>query len=481
MNAQVAGRSGSPATSSSRQWTLLLSVATIALIVRLVYITQISHAPFFALRIGDAKAYHQWALRIADGDWFGGDVFYQAPLYPYFLATVYALFGDGPTVVRFIQAVIGTGSCVLLAAAGMALFGDVGAIAGLLLAVYPPAIFLDGVFDKSTLVCFFTAALLYLLSAGHVRFRTFLAGVALGLLSLTRENALLLAAPLFLWFVLAERPAASADPATARTPAWLGAVAFLGGCALVLLPVGARNYAVGGEFLLTTAQFGPNFYIGNHAGATGLYNPLLPGHGSAEDERADAVRIAEQASGRSLSPSQVSSFWTGRALDFIRTQPGAWLRLLARKLALTYNAVEIADTESQEVYAEWSPLMRVLTPLTFGVVFCFAAFGVCLRVKDWRRLWWLYAIAFTYTLSIVTFYVFARYRFPLGTGAAPAGGRRSGRLARHVGAADAPMGPRRGGARRSRDVSAAREHPRRPHRALRQRRKHLARKSTDVG
>ena len=392
---------------------MLLAIALLALVARLVYIMQISRAPFFDLRIGDARAYHEWALRIAGGDWLGGEVFYQAPLYPYFLATVYALVGDGAALVRFIQAVIGAGSCTLLAAAGIALFGNVGAMAGVLLAIYPPAIFMDGLLDKSTLVCFFTSALLYLLSAGHVKFREFVVGVVLGLLSLTRENALLLALPVLTWFVLAEGPVVSADSPATHRRTWLTGLAFLAGCALVLVPVGVRNYAVGGEFLLTTSQFGPNFYIGNHAGATGRYRPLVPGHGSAADERPDAVRIAEETSGRILSASEVSSFWTARALDFIRTDPGAWLRLLARKLALTLNAVEIADTESQEVYAKSSSLLRMLALFNFGVVLCGAAFGACLSIKDWRRLWWLYAIAFTYTLSIIAFYLFARYRFPL--------------------------------------------------------------------
>ena len=187
----------------------------------------------------------------------------------------------------------------------------------------------------------------------------------------------------------------------------------LAGCALVLLPVAARNYMVGGAFHLTTSQFGPNLYIGNHAGARGLYEPLVPGRGNAEAERVDATRLAEAATGRTLSPDEVSSFWTGRALEFIRSQPGAWAAQLARKLALTYNAVEIADSESQDVYAEWSSLLRTVAPLSFGVIFCLAAFGACMTAGAWRRLWFLHAIALTYTLSIIIFYVFARYRFPL--------------------------------------------------------------------
>ena len=43
-----------------------------------------------------------------------------------FLPLVYKVFGDGAAMIRFIQAVIGAGSCMLLAAAGMALFGSVG-------------------------------------------------------------------------------------------------------------------------------------------------------------------------------------------------------------------------------------------------------------------------------------------------------------------------------------------------------------------
>ena len=45
---------------------------------------------------------------------------------------------------------------------------------------------------------------------------------------------------------------------------------------MVLLPVGWRNYHVGRAFLVTTAQMGPNFYIGNHRGAGGGYEPMVP-------------------------------------------------------------------------------------------------------------------------------------------------------------------------------------------------------------
>ena len=405
---------GAAAAVAVMRRNLLLAVAVLALTVRLVHLSQIAPAPFADLRLGDAGAYHRWAQRIVAGDWRGESAFYQAPLYPYFLAVVYSVFGEGTAMLRFIQAAIGAGSCTLLAAAGMALAGPVGAAAGVLLAVYPTAIFLDGLLEKSALVTFFTAALLYLLASRQTRGRAFLAGIVLGLLSLTRENALLLAVPVLAWVLLGgERSRADGGPDGPREWAWPAAAACVAGCALMLVPVGARNYLVGGAFHLTTAQFGPNFYIGNHAGARGLYEPLVEGHGAAADERDDAIRLAEAASGRSLSADEVSSYWTGRALDFIRAEPAVWLGQIARKTALTFNAVEIADTEAQEVHAESSAVLRVLSPLTFGVIFVLGVFGAVMTAPVARRTWFLYAIALAYTVSLVAFFVFARYRFPL--------------------------------------------------------------------
>jgi hypothetical protein len=158
---------------------------------------------------------------------------------------------------------------------------------------------------------------------------------------------------------------------------------------LVLVPVAARNLAAGGELHLTTAQLGPNLYIGNHAGASGSYEPLVPGHGSARDERADATRVAEEAIGRPLGPGEVSGYWTPRALSYIRSQPGNWLTLMARKTALA------------------------LTPFSFGVLLALAAGGTVLTAPRAKRLGLLYGIGLAYLASVVLFYVVGRYRFPL--------------------------------------------------------------------
>src|SRR5205085_8788818 len=111
-----------------------LVIFAVALAVRLVHVYQLKSTPFFDTLLGDAHGYDLWAQRLAAGDWIGTDVFYQAPLYPYFLGVVYSIFGRDLLIVRIVQALIGSASCVLLGMAGARLFSKrVGLIAALAL------------------------------------------------------------------------------------------------------------------------------------------------------------------------------------------------------------------------------------------------------------------------------------------------------------------------------------------------------------
>jgi tetratricopeptide (TPR) repeat protein len=431
-----------PATPGAGPFVLL--VGGVALVLRLLHVWQMHDTPYFTVLMGDARAYDAWAQQIAAGDWIGRDVFYQAPLYPYFLAGVYSIAGHDTIVVRVVQALLGSAACVLLGLTGRRLFSQrAGLVTGLGLAIYAPAVFFDGLMQKSVLDVFFICLSSWLLSdliREPRRTRTWIwLGLAMGGLSLTRENALVLVFIVALWALAGIR--------TSRPERLRSTAAFVLAIAAVLLPVAVRNHAVGGGFYLTTSQFGPNFYIGNHAGADGTYASLRFGRGAPEYERQDATELAELASGRTLTPAEVSSYWTGRAIDFITTQPASWMTLMGRKVLLLWNRSEMVDTESQETYAERSlPLRATGWFAHFGVLVPLALFGVVVTWSDRRRLGILYALTLAYAASVVMFYVFARYRFPLvpflvlfagaglAAGAAWIRARRFGQLASVAGA-----------------------------------------------
>jgi len=51
----------------------------------------------------------------------------------------------------------------------------------------------------------------------------------------------------------------------------------------------------------------------------------------------DAVQLAEEDEGRSLKASEVDKYWRRRALEFMRDEPGAALRLMLKKLGLFWG------------------------------------------------------------------------------------------------------------------------------------------------
>ncbi|HMF96335.1 MAG TPA: tetratricopeptide repeat protein, partial [Vicinamibacterales bacterium] len=354
--------------------------------------------------------------------------------------------------------------------------------AGLMLALYAPAIFFDWLIQKSVLDVFFLCVGLYLIAEitvrlkpdttdkesvrlkpdttaegrrhaakrdpGNVRLRQldrdrgrgdrgsirlqpdrrdgdtalvhapnrdrwlwFALGLAMGALALTRENALVFIVVIIAWALTANPESRTPNPFSARAKR---AAVFVAGLAVLLLPVAARNAHVGGGFYITTSQAGPNFYIGNNPQSDGTYQSLRFGRGAPEYERQDATELAEHALGRTLTPGEVSSYWFDKAMDFVTSQPGAWLKLMGRKTALLWNASEMIDTESQEAHAEHSWPLRLLGVVGhFGVLVPLAVLGVVVTWPLRQRLAILYALTIAYAASVVAFYVFARYRYPL--------------------------------------------------------------------
>lgn len=386
-------------------------IFAVALLPRLVHLIAIADSPSVSHPIGDGESYHLWAQDLAAGHWLGTEIFYAAPLYPYFMGVIYTLFGPAPLAVLVVQALMGAFACVLVARAGARFFDErSGALAGLLMAVYPVAIYFDGLIQKTSLDFTLFAALLYLVALIHhhaqPRFWA-LAGVALGLLCLTRENALIFLPVLLAWLALFQREAGLANQIRAG-------LAFLGAFLLCIMPVTTRNLIVTDKFVLTTSNFGTNFYIGNREGANGRYEPLRWGRDDWKFEREDALTLAREQSGQDLDQSQVSAYWLGKTFDEIAAKPLAWIGLMRRKSLLVLNAIEIGDTESVYGYAEQSTLLAVLLRLFhFGILLPLALVGMWLHRADWRRHLPLYLLFASYAFSVVLFFVFDRFRFPL--------------------------------------------------------------------
>lgn len=394
-----------------RRRLMLLAIFVAAIALRAAYIIDVSDSPFFDQVVIDQASYHSWALRIAGGDWLGDKPFYQDPLYPYFLALVYKAAGPDPVHVYALQALIASACCLLVYGIGARVFDDqrAGLVAALIWALYKVDFFYEAqVLKTGPGTCLCVLALWLLAVAGkRPRAATAVpAGLVLGLLPLYRGNFLLVVPALFLWWAVSLWLTSGRR---AVVPVLLVAACMAVGPGAAAM----RNYLVSGEFVLTTAQGGTNFYLGNFAGnrwGAAMDPPFV--RRTPEFEQADFAREARKRTGKDMSPSELSRFWYGQAIEEIKENPGLASARLGRKLLLVMNRHELSDNLNYNFFRErYSKVLDLPLP-GFGFTFTLAVGGLFLALSRKRGgLPAIYLAAYTATMLI--FAILGRYRMPL--------------------------------------------------------------------
>lgn len=397
-----------------RLWPILL-IFTLALAARALVWWQCRDEAEFHQLVGDSKRYAEWSADIAKGDWLSRreGVFYQAPLYPYFLSIHRVIFGESwMTAVRVSQVLLGSAAAVALYFAGLRFAGRAAGIcAGVLLSLQPAAIFFDLQIDKASLDVVLMCAILLVIAQLTTKTGWRLIavlGALIGVLTLNRENAIVLLAVAlpFVWMI-----GKRAERWPVKIERWLFPLIVAAGFAVIVFPISLRNKLVGGEFHLVTCQFGPNFYIGNNATADGVYRPLRAGRGDPAFERTDATEIAQASLGRTLSPREVSRYWTHEAFTDIRTNPRAWLKLMTQKFAMTFGRLEVADNNDIYTLSTTSGALALgLRTLSFNIIAALAVGGVIASWSLRRELWPMWMIVGLFAATVMMFYIFGRYR-----------------------------------------------------------------------
>ena len=235
--------------------------------------------------------------------------------YPALLALAYRVLGERPMSALLLHAGIGAVGAVavhLVAARGTS--RRAGRWAGLVVALHPallaytPAIMTEGVCAALLAVPFALA-----LSARRRSGWAFLAGVALGSVSLVRPQALLLA-PVVGWLAIA-------GASRRRWRASLVTLLFVTGVTGALAPWIVRNERVFGRAVLVSANGGWNLLIGTDERAAGGWRGLDVPY---------ACRDVWDEAGKDAC--------FGRAArEKITARPWAWIALAPSKLATTFD------------------------------------------------------------------------------------------------------------------------------------------------
>jgi len=383
-------------------WRVSLTLTAILLfgaILRGLYLREIVHHPDFYFPPLDAAYHDYWARAIATGDWslprqvnidnfsdpdIQTSPYFRPPGYPYFLAMIYRLTGGNMMAALAVQMLLGLFNCVLAYLLGRRLFGrGAGLITAACMSGYWAFIYFEGELLAPVLTITLALALaLFIFRWYELRTfrRAFLAGATLGALALVRPNLLLLGPAFMGWSVWVCRRGRHA-----RFP-WMTWLGFLAASCLMIAPVTARNYLVSHEFVPITSNLGINLYIANNEEADG-YTPSahdlqrytgLGGWRSSDYPR--IVRGVEAQFGRKMSHSEVSSYFTGLAIEYVRSHPSDALALLGKKAALFWGPAEVSN--NKEIYFEKqnSPVLRHIPG--FAMVLSLAIIGLIRLILD---------------------------------------------------------------------------------------------------
>jgi Flp pilus assembly protein TadD/4-amino-4-deoxy-L-arabinose transferase-like glycosyltransferase len=380
----------------------LAVVLAIAIAVRIIYLCIYQSLPDWNLLTVDNYFHYHWASRIAEGNWIGDTTYFRAPGYVWLLGLLYSLIGPSVFAARLLGLVIGIVSVSMTFLIGRRFFSQpVGLIAALIHALYPLAIY----FELELLVdplftlllqfaCFCWLRWLKSESTIDIVF----CGFWLAVSALVRPTSLIFFPILLVLILLNSR----------KKLASCGA--FLLAAVLIIGPVTLRNSIVADDPTLIASNGGINFYIGNNPEADGrsatLPEPL--GH----NWRIRQVQfIAEQETGRNLTPGEISSYWYARGFDYFKSNPTDALYRYLQKLRYTVANREVSNNRSLDSFFASVSLLGA-NPLHFGLIFLLAVVGM---VFDWKNplVRQLAGIILLYSLATAIFFFSSRFRLPL--------------------------------------------------------------------
>lgn len=336
--------------------------------------------------------------------WYGGKRFHQEPAYPYFLAGIFGIFGNGITIIFLIQVLFSLGSLWFILKLSENYFSrEVAILSGLIFAFLGPSVFYDGVLLRVSMISFTTLGLVYfaekLIKHQHLKMGIWpwVFGVFAGLALLLKSSFLVLFILLlgFVSFRMWKRKANVIKPV----------IAIFAGLLITICPLIIRNLSVGAP-VFSSSSVGAITYINSNVPS---YNPYS-GFTIDFDRSAE---IMQQTNGKFISSvgKSISSF--DSFFDFIGLQ--------IKKLGAVFHWNEIPNNTNFYYYKLESPALRVAF-VRFPFLLFFGLIGIVFQYLKSKKLHGLHwAIVFQLAI-MVGFYVISRFKMPLQVAMVPFAG-----------------------------------------------------------
>jgi tetratricopeptide (TPR) repeat protein len=362
---------------------VLALILLFGMILRVSYLHEIVKGPTFSHPQIDAAYHDFWARGICTAVWtvpedlndpdLRSSPYFRPPGYPFLLAVIYYLSDCSYLGARIFQMGLGLLNCVLAYLLGKALFGRAtGLIFAAFMSMDSTLIYFEGELLAPVLLVTLALILIYAILIWYDKFTALAAiavGIFLGLFAWVRPNVLIFVPVILGWFWWT---GFRRNRGRSRLLSILG---FLLGCVMVIAPATIRNYLVAHDFVVITSNLGINLYIGNNEKSDGVSPvvPILRDIADIDDwtsfDYPIIVRGVGLLNGTKMKYSEVSSYFTKKAVDYILENPTRILRLLAIKTALFWGPLEVSNNKEVHYEKLNSRTLRHLPGFPFAISF----------------------------------------------------------------------------------------------------------------
>ena len=413
----------SNSTSQLNRKGLWIAVAifSLALVVRLLYLYEVSKSPTFLTPIVDSATYDRLARSLAVRSEMEHTFFWQPFFYPFFLSRVYFFSGASIICAKLVQILLGSALCVLVYRLGHDVFDRrTGILAAVITALYGPLIFFESKLLATGWSSIWSVVLiLLLLKAGEKKrlWIYFALGICGGLSIITRPTFLPFLAAASVWLLFTLRRASMQWAMIAVRKALI-----LMGALCILAPVTLICFHVTGHFSILPESGPINLYVGNNP-ETSKTITLRPG----SDWR-NLTRLPHRHGAK--DQQQAEQFFMRRFWNYVATQPLHYLKGLAHKTLQFISSRELPRNTDIYTFRKYSLLFSAMTWKLHGFGFPFAIllpmtllgfigphFAIRRKMgtlRHWPRIPLpIVLFLILYPLAVILVFVAARYRAPV--------------------------------------------------------------------
>ncbi|MFH1540806.1 MAG: glycosyltransferase family 39 protein [Elusimicrobiota bacterium] len=367
----------------SNEKKFIVFIFLLSLFIKVVYVLQLSPQKLSP----DAYDWMNIASGIASGNGYG-DV-WRPPVYPLFLASIFSLFGKSVVLLRLINSLMCSVTCILIYFIGKKIFSStVGKVSAILLCFYPYTIAYAGDLISETFYAFLISVsiLSILICYENPNLKnTIFTGIVLGITTLTKSTILpfFLFACAWLWWTTK----------SFRTGFLLGIFILI-----TIAPWTLRNYIHYKQFILISPAYQTLWSCNNDTAmileTTGELDTPAPDWNILPDRFSEYIKLPRMES---------EKIFKKEAIEWIKNNPEKYRWLMKKRLIHFWRLYPMMAYKWQKIVAF----------LTSGMYILLCWVGVVLSIKKFKKTSLLIFLLIIFTLAYLPFVVVIRYRVPL--------------------------------------------------------------------